>query len=98
MASLTQLNDSISNANCVVGDTSDASLDDIRTLLGSGNTWASVTTSSPTTSHSWTEVESPESMTFKVDGEIIEFTGTEIIRLKEMLHGWIEDYHPEDLL
>ena len=47
------------------------------------------------------EVISPSQQTglsFDINGKTIEFSGQEIVRLKEMLAKYINENHPEDLL
>jgi len=39
-----------------------------------------------------------DSLSIKVDNEVITFSGREVVRLKEMLTKYIETNHPEDLL
>lgn len=37
-------------------------------------------------------------LNFLIDGKVIDFQGSEISRLKEMLNVYIKENHPEDLL
>lgn len=62
---------------------------------GTSLTW----TSPQSTSGSlYTDARYSSSLIFDIDGESIEFNSQEIIRLKEMLTGYIKKNHPEDLL
>ena len=46
----------------------------------------------------WTTITQPTSLSFDIDGEVVTFEGRQLLRLKEMLDGYIQENHPEDLL
>ncbi len=72
-------------SDCITGTNTNA------ITLGDMYTSGTVGTSTTT----W---ESPQSLSFDVNGETIEFSGQELVRLKEMLTNFIREEHPEDLL
>ena len=76
-----------------ISDTLDSTIYD--TLAGS-NTIASLDASSMYTHQ--VRMPEPNSLKFDIDGESVEFSGKELVRLREMLSSWIEQEHPEDLL
>ena len=49
-------------------------------------------------SHDSVWSNNPKSLVFDIDGETVEFTSQELIRLKEMLNSYIRETNPEDLL
>lgn len=87
--------DSYGNATQIDSDwTTTNSITTIDTNLINNGT---VSVNGTTNSVHWA-VPNPTKLVFDIGDETIEFSGKELLRLKEMLGRWIEEKHPEDLL